>query len=73
MEGRSLVIRYNIEHPFYQRFVSDNLGEARAVTAADFLIYSMASAELKVLNEDSLEIVNNFKAILSANLRTLLN
>lgn len=73
MEGRKLVIRYNVEHPFYQRFVSDNLPEARVVSATDFLIYSMASAELKVLDDGNLEIVNNFKAVLSANLRTLLN
>ncbi|ABF43618.1 hypothetical protein Acid345_4618 [Candidatus Koribacter versatilis Ellin345] len=73
MEGRKLVIRYNVEHPFYQRFVTDNMDEARAVTATDFLIYSMASAELKFLDEGDLEAVNNFKAVLSANLRTLLN
>ena len=73
MVGRRLLIRYNIEHPFYQRFVADNLTEARAVTAADFLIYSMASAELKILDAGETDVVNNFKAILSANLRTLLN
>jgi hypothetical protein len=73
MEGRKLVIRYNIEHPFYQRFVADNINEARSVTATDFLIYSMASSELKMLDDGGLEAVNNFKAVLSANLRTLLN
>jgi hypothetical protein len=73
MEGRKLILRYNIEHPFYQRFVADNLSDSRAVTAADFLIYSMASAELKMLDEGQLDAVNNFKAVLSANLRTLLN
>jgi Histidine kinase-, DNA gyrase B-, and HSP90-like ATPase len=73
MEGRKLVIRYNVEHPFYQRFVTDNMGEARAVTATDFLIYSMASAELKTLDAGELDVVNNFKAVLSSNLRTLLN
>jgi hypothetical protein len=73
MEGRKLVIRYNVEHPFYQRFVTDNLGEARAVSATDFLIYSMASAELKTMDEGELDVVNNFKAVLSSNLRTLLN
>jgi len=73
MEGRKLVIRYNIEHPFYQRFVADNINEARSVTATDFLIYSMASSELKMLDDGELETVNNFKAVLSANLRTLLN
>jgi len=73
MEGRKLVIRYNIEHPFYQRFVADYINEARSVTATDFLIYSMASSELKMLDDGELEAVNNFKAVLSANLRTLLN
>jgi hypothetical protein len=73
MEGRKLVIRYNIEHPFYQRFVADNINEARSVTATDFLIYSMASSELKMLDDENLEAVNNFKAVMSANLRTLLN
>ncbi len=73
MEGRKLILRYNIEHPFYQRFVADNIGDSRAVTAADFLIYSMASAELKMMDDGELEAVNNFKAVLSANLRTLLN
>jgi hypothetical protein len=73
MEGRKLVIRYNIEHPFYQRLVADNINEARSVTATDFLIYSMASSELKMLDDGELEMVNNFKAVLSANLRTLLN
>lgn len=73
MEGRKLVIRYNVEHPFYQRFVVDNIDEARAVTATDFLIYSIASAELKMLDSGDLDAVNNFKAVLSSNLRTLLN
>jgi hypothetical protein len=73
MEGRKLVIRYNIEHPFYQRFVADKVDEERAVTASDFLIFSMASAELRVTDDGELDVVNNFKAVLSANLRTLLN
>jgi hypothetical protein len=73
MEGRKLILRYNIEHPFYQRFVVDNLSDSRAVTAADFLIYSMASAELKMMDDGQFEAVNSFKAVLSANLRTLLN
>jgi hypothetical protein len=73
LEGRKLLIRYNVEHPFYQRFIVDYLSESRLVTAADFFIYSMATAELKMMDEGELDAVNNFKAILSANLRTLLN
>ncbi len=73
MEGRKLVIRYNIEHPFYQRFVGDKIDESRSVTASDFLIFSMASAELREIDEGRSDSINNFKAVLSANLRTLLN
>jgi hypothetical protein len=43
------------------------------VTAADFLIYSMATAELRTLDDSQVDAVNNFKAVMSANLRTLLN
>ncbi len=70
MEARKLVIRYNIEHPFHQRFVGDKVDEERAVTASDFLIFSTASAQPRVLNEGELEILNNFKAVLSASSRT---
>ena len=72
-EGRRLILRYNIEHPFYQRFVMENLEDSRSVTATDFLIYSMASAEIRMLDDGELDAVNNFKAVMSANLRTLLN
>lgn len=73
MEGRRLVLRYNVEHPFYQRFIVDNINDGRLVTAADFLIYSMASAELRMLDDGANDAVNNFKAVMSGNLRTLLN
>lgn len=73
LEGRKLILRYNVEHPFYQRFIVDYLTESRLVTAADFFIFSMATAELKMMDENALDAINNFKAILSANLRTLLN
>lgn len=73
MEGRRLVLRYNVEHPFYQRFIVDNISDGRLVTAADFLIYSMATAELRMLDDGELDAVNNFKAVMSGNLRTLLN
>lgn len=73
MEGRKLVLRYNVEHPFYQRFIVENVNDGRVVTAADFLIYSMATAELRMLDDGELDAVNNFKAVMSSNLRTLLN
>ena len=73
LEGKKIVLRYNVEHPFYQKFIVDNLSDTRLVTTVDFLIYSMASAELRMLDDGEFDATNNFKAVVSANLRTLLN
>lgn len=75
-EGRKLVVQLNIEHPFYERFYlwsQDNPDLQRGI---DFLIYSMASAEMTVLSgrdDDTLEMMENLKAIMSNNLRILLS
>lgn len=73
VEGRKIILRYNVEHPFYQKFVVDNLDDAKLVTTVDFLVYSMASAELRMIDNGSFELTNSFKAVMSSNLRTLLN
>lgn len=73
LEGRKIILRYNVEHPFYQKFVLDNLDDPRLVTTVDFLIYSMASAELRMTDEGTYDAANSFKAVMSSNLRTLLN
>jgi len=71
--GRVIVIRWNIEHPFYQLFVVDNLSNGRLVTAVDHLIYSMAAAELKLRSDENVELLNNLRSIMSSNMRTLLS
>jgi hypothetical protein len=73
LQGRTVEIRWNIDHPFFRRFVIDNQGDGRLVTAVDFLVYSMACAELRATDEDNLQFINNMKAVISANLRTLLS
>jgi hypothetical protein len=72
LEGKTVVIRWNIEHPFYKRFIIDNQDDGRLVTAVDFLVFSMACAELRERDDEHAEFINNMKAIISANLRTLL-
>jgi hypothetical protein len=54
------------------RFIIDQRADGRLVTAIDYLIYSMATAELQTLSEESYELINTFKAITSSNVRTLL-
>jgi hypothetical protein len=73
LEGRTVLIRWNVDHPFFRRFVTDNQADGRLVTAVDFLVYSMACAELRARDEDHVEFINNTKAVISANLRTLLS
>lgn len=73
LQGRTVVIRWNTDHPFFKRFVVDNQSDGRLVTAIDFLVYSMACAELRAIQEDQTPFMSTIKAVISANLRTLLS
>ncbi len=70
--GRTIVIQWNVQHPFYQRFVLDQRSDGKLVSAVDFLVYSMACAELMIMSDETLDILSNLKSIISANMRTLL-
>lgn len=71
--GKQTVIRWNIEHPFYKKFFLERREDHELLNSVDFLVYSLASAELKVQNENNYEIIQNIKTIMSANLRVLLS
>ena len=71
--GRTTFVDWNIDHPFYERFVLANRDNRDTFNAVDEMIYSMAAAELKVFDEDNREFVESWKAIFSSNLRTLLS
>jgi len=73
-QGRTIIIRWNSDHPFYKRFVLENVQDKRIVAASDFLIYSLACAELMwFTNEETLELFHNLKTVMSGNMRTLLS
>jgi hypothetical protein len=73
-QGRTIIVRWNSDHPFYKRFVLENVQDKKIVAASDFLVYSLACAELMwFTNEDTLELINNLKSVMSANMRTLLS
>lgn len=75
-KGRKIIITYNSDHPFYSRFILENSrSDKRIVAGVDYLIYSLASAELLQNNDDEqiADLIGNFKSIMSSNLRTLLN
>jgi len=74
--GRKVVITYNSDHPFYSRFILENSrNDKRVVAGVDYLIYSLACAELQQNSDDEqvVNLIGNFKTIMSVNLRTLLN
>lgn len=74
--GRKVIITYNSDHPFYSRFILENSrNDKRVVAGVDYLVYSLACAELQqnVDEEQVIELIGNFKTIMSVNLRTLLN
>jgi len=70
--GRVIVIQWNIDHPFYQRFILERKDDQTLRTSVDFLVYSLATAELTTLNDDNFETIQNIKSVMSTNLRSLL-
>lgn len=73
-QGRTVIVRWNSDHPFYKRFVLENVQDKRIVAASDFLVYSLACAELMwFTNEESVQLIHNLKSVMSANMRTLLS
>lgn len=79
-EGKTLVIIWNVDHPFYQRFVLENKDNPSMVSATDFLVYSFAAAELLYVtdddedtNEDRRALLENVRATVSNNMRQLLS
>ncbi|MGN1297169.1 MAG: ATP-binding protein [Clostridia bacterium] len=75
LKGKTTVIEWNIDHPFYDKFVVSNKDNASLVSAIDYLIYSIASSQLKVLGEDNekAEIIDQLISIMSNNMRSLLS
>ena len=71
-EGKTVVIQWNVDHPFYQRFILENKDNPGMITATDFLIYSLAAAELKYDDDGSRVMIENIRGALSSNMRTLL-
>jgi hypothetical protein len=71
--GRVTVIQWNIDHLFYQRFVLERKDDPTLRTSIDFLVYSLATAELTTLNDDNFETIQTIKSVMSSNLRSLLS
>lgn len=74
-EGKTIVIRWNVDHPFYTRFVRENADNRTLVTSVDFLIYSLAAAQIQAIGDDVVkaQMIENIISIMSTNMKVLLS
>jgi hypothetical protein len=74
-QGKTIIIQWNSDHPFYQKMMLANRDDKNIVSALDYLVFALASAELRLSanNEEHAELVSNLKTIVSSNLRVLLS
>jgi hypothetical protein len=73
MAGSKVVIKWNVDHPFYEKILVSKKEDKTFVTAVDFLIYSLASAELKSRSDENVSLFENIRSDMSTNLRVLLD
>ncbi len=72
--GKKIIISWNIDHVFYKKFIAENVANQNVVRFADFLIYTLASAQIQYMadDEEKLIIMDNIISTMSANIRNLL-
>lgn len=71
-DGNAVVVQLNTAHPFYQRIIEPYVNNPDIRNAIDFLLFSMASAEMKhSVNEEKMELLTSYKTTVSSNLRSL--
>lgn len=73
LEGRKIVITYNGRHPFYERFVLENRDNRAVIAGIDYLVYSLAAAEIMASDESTYEFISKMREDTSFNLRQLLS
>ncbi len=73
MLGSKVVIRWNVDHPFYEKILVSKKDDKTFVTALDFLVYSLASAELKSRSDENISLFEDLRSMMSTNLRVLLD
>lgn len=71
-DGPMLEIGWNISHPFHSGMVAKYSGDKDVSLPLDFFLYSLATAELSVANDDNLMLVEQIRSTLSSNLRVLM-
>lgn len=70
--GRKVIITWNTDHPFY-KLIIEKKEDKTFVTSLDFLIYSLASAELKAINDENVTLLEEIRQDMSHNLKVLVD
>lgn len=73
LEGQKIIITYNGRHPFYERFILENRDNRSVIAGIDYLVYSLAAAELLAYDESTYEFIGKMREDTSFNLRQLLS
>ncbi|MDD5491542.1 MAG: ATP-binding protein [bacterium] len=68
--GNTLVIKYNIDHPFYSKFYAEK--DRSTQNDINFLVYSFVLAK-RTFGDDQLRIIEQMEGIWSLNLKALLD
>ncbi len=69
--GRTIYIEWNADHPFYQKVILANRENRDVINAVNAMVFSMAAAELKASADADPDLMEEWKSVVSANLRTL--
>jgi len=72
-QGKITIIQWNIDHPFYERFLIEYKDNTDLVNAVSFLAYSLGESKLKYSSEETYEMLENIMSTISTNLRVLLS
>jgi hypothetical protein len=71
-QGKITIIQWNMDHPFYERFLIEYKDNADLVNAVSFLAYSLGESKLKYSRDETYEMLENIMSTISTNLRVLL-
>jgi len=72
-EENKVIVEWNINHPFYHRVFIEWSWNKDLLSAVDYLIFSMATAQLANTDDQSRKIIDHYNDIVSLTLRKILD
>lgn len=72
LDKQKVIVTYNGQHPFYTRYILENRDNPAALTAIDYFVYSLATAEIRTSDDDTAKFIERIREDASFNLRQLL-